>query len=112
MKNLRQEKNKNETLIQVSYLLQKGEFEKSEKIIRKLVKEFPNNLVYKNLLAIIYAGQKKFNNSISVLNSIVKKDPSFVEAYINFGNVYLDVGQLKKSENLLLLRKHLLSKME
>ena len=37
--------------------------------------------------------------SCIVLEKIIKLSPDFIDAYINLGNIYFDLGQLEKSVN-------------
>ena len=59
----------------IGSLIQKGEFFLAQKKIEELISNEPNNLSYRNILAIIYARQKKFKGSIIVLKKIIKQSP-------------------------------------
>ena len=77
--------------------IKEGKYSLAEKNIVGLINDNPKIYFYQNLLAITYASQKKFNDSIVILEKIIKYSPKFIDAYINLGNIYNDLNQLEKS---------------
>ena len=67
----------------IGSLIKKGQFFLAQKKIEELISSEPNNLSYRNILAIIYANQKNFKDSIIILKKIIKQSPKFIDAYIN-----------------------------
>ena len=89
----------NKKLSIINSLIKDGQYIEAQKKIIELINDEPNNLSYRNLLAIIYVNQNKFDDSIIVLKKIIKQFPRFIDAHINLGNIYADLHQFKKAEN-------------
>ena len=86
-----------QAVIKVLDLINKGHYNVAEKDVTKLIIAHPKIVTYQNLLAVIYASQKKFEESIIVLEKIIKFSPKFIDAFINLGNIYIELNQLQKS---------------
>ena len=96
-KNLTIEEINKKNFSQISLLLNKGQYSVAEKKVRELINKHPKNLIFQNFLAIIYASQKRFEDSKIILKKIIDKSPEFIDAHINLGNIYIDLNQLEKS---------------
>ena len=84
-------------LSEISFFIKKGQYKQAEEKAAELVNKNPNNLVYQNFLSITLASQKKFKESKNILKKIIHTKPNYLDAYINLGNIYLDLNQLEKS---------------
>ena len=67
---------------------EKGQYEESEKAFRKFLQIYPYFPEVHNLLAIVYATQKKFDKAVTELEWEVRINPYHTLAHLNLGQVY------------------------
>ena len=60
-----------QNISQILNLMKKQQFNLAEKNINEKIKHYPDDRTYLNLLAIVYASQKKFISSIKVLENFI-----------------------------------------
>ena len=90
--------NTNENFQKAILLLKEQKFTESEKIIEIFVKNYPENIIYKNLLSIIYASQKKYSEAERILKKILNNNPNNFDANLNLGTMFLEIFKYKYSE--------------
>ncbi|PPR47876.1 MAG: Beta-barrel assembly-enhancing protease [Alphaproteobacteria bacterium MarineAlpha5_Bin9] len=95
LSNVKEEKDK---LSRISTFMQQGDLYNAEIIINDLIKDNPNNYVYKNILSIILVSQKKFDEAVIVLKEIVELNPNYIDALINLGNISLEKNNLDDAD--------------
>jgi len=65
-----------------------GQYEESEKAFQRFLKIYPYFPEVHNLLAIVYAAQKKFDKAITELEWEVRINPTHTLAHLNLGQIY------------------------
>jgi tetratricopeptide (TPR) repeat protein len=65
-----------------------GQYEESEKAFQKFLQKYPYFPEVHNLLAIVYAAQKKFDKAVPELEWEVRINPNHVLAHLNLGQIY------------------------
>ena len=76
-----------------------------EEVIRKtipLIKKYPNTYILKNLLALAYNGQNKYNLALDTLNNAIKNDPRNIFILNNLGIVHGNLENTKIAEDYLM----------
>ena len=63
--------NKSEIII-VNNLINAGKYTLAESKLIELINNNPNDLSFKNSLAVVYASQKKFKESIKIIKQIIE----------------------------------------
>lgn len=57
-------------------------FEKAEKVIRKVIEKEPENLNYISDLADVYIKEKKYNEAIALAQNVIEKNDRYIYGYI------------------------------
>jgi len=65
-----------------------GQYEESEKAFQRFLKIYPYFPEVHNLLAIVYATQKKFDKAITELEWEIRVNPTHILAHLNLGQIY------------------------
>lgn len=65
--------------------------------LRHLVETHPDDPVYRFLLAGVYKNGRYFEEAFDEYRAVVEREPSFVPAHINIGNIYYVTGQYAAS---------------
>ena len=79
--------------------IQKEKYEEANKILQKLIKNDAHNPKYLNLLSITLINTNRQNEAINILKKILEKNPDYLDALINLGNIYNDLKQYDKAEH-------------
>ncbi len=92
----------NANLLESKFLLARnyesaGQFEKAEKIYYEIFTSQPWNDKYFNALNNIYLKQKKYDASVKLLQSRIKKSPDNIELYGLLGTTYYTAGEYDKA---------------
>jgi tetratricopeptide (TPR) repeat protein len=61
--------------------------------LRQLVETHPDDPVYRFLLAGVYKNGRYFEEAFDEYRAVIEREPSFVPAHINIGNIYYVTGQ-------------------
>jgi len=67
---------------------EKGQYEESEKAFQRFLRIYPHFPEAHNLLAIVYAAQKKFDQAVTELEWEVRINPYHTLAHVNLGQIY------------------------
>lgn len=70
-----------------------GEHEKAQATLEALTQEFPELPEPYNNLAVIYAGQQRFDNALTALNQAVRARPDYGLALENLGDVHVALAR-------------------
>lgn len=70
------------------FYFENGQYVESEKAFQKFLQKYPYIPEVHNLLAIVYAAQKKFDKAITELEWEVKINPYHTLAHLNLGQIY------------------------
>jgi protein O-mannosyl-transferase len=70
------------------FYLENGQYEESEKAFQKFLKICPDFPEVHNLLAIVYAAQRKFDQAVTELEWEVRINPYHTLAHVNLGQIY------------------------
>jgi protein O-mannosyl-transferase len=70
------------------FYLENGQYEESEKAFQEFLKICPDFPEVHNLLAIVYASQKKFDKAVIELEWEIRIDPYHTLAHLNLGQIY------------------------
>jgi len=65
-----------------------GQYDESEKAFQRFLKKYPYFPEVHNLLAIVYAAQKKFDQAVKELEWEVRINPYHTLAHVNLGQIY------------------------
>ena len=65
------------------------DFDKTESIIRELIADYPDELMYQCNLASLLGDKKNFAEGMDVLAKIMDEHPSFTQAFIGFGDLLI-----------------------
>lgn len=76
---------------------QRGDFNKAVEIIETLNKKDPNNIVYFNKLNALYLQLKKYDESVSLINSRINITPQDISLYGMLGSTYYTAGDRTKA---------------
>ena len=68
--------------------LENGQYEESEEAFKRFLKIYPYCPEVHNLLAIDYAGQKKFDKAVTELEWEIRINPDHTLAHLNLGLIY------------------------
>lgn len=70
------------------FYFENGQYEESEKAYQTYLKIYPYFPEVHNLLAIVYAAQKKFDQAVTELEWEIRINPNHALAHINLGQIY------------------------
>jgi tetratricopeptide (TPR) repeat protein len=70
------------------FYFESGQYEESEKAFQRFLKVYPYFPEVHNLLAIVYAGQKKFDQAVAELEWEIRINPYHTLAHVNLGQIY------------------------
>jgi tetratricopeptide (TPR) repeat protein len=70
------------------FYLENGQYEESEKAFQEFLKIYPDFPEVHNLLAIVYASQKKFDKAVIELEWEIRINPYHTLAHLNLGQIY------------------------
>jgi len=73
-------------------LHQSGQFELAEKKAKKLLDDFPQELILHNVLGVSQEAQKKFKEAADSYRNALKIQPQFAEMQFNLGSVLYQLG--------------------
>ena len=65
------------------------------------IKKYPETYILKNLLALAYNAQNKYEEAIKVLDNAIKNDPNNIFILNNLGLVHSNLGNTKIAEEYL-----------
>jgi glycosyltransferase involved in cell wall biosynthesis len=85
----------------VNIYTQTGNFEKAEKILKKLTQKDKKEIIYQDLLGIVLIKQKKFKDAITVYESILRKEGTNNLILKKLAGLYGKVGNMEKARELL-----------
>ena len=87
----------NESLAFAKKLLKNKNFEKAEKLYKKILREFPNNFDANYFLASIKAQKNNFLDSKFYMEKALSVNPNLPELNNNLGLIYLNLNETEKS---------------
>ena len=70
------------------FYFENGQYEESEKAFQRFLKIYPYFPDVHNLLAIVYAAQKKFDKAVTELEWEIRINPYHTLAHLNLGQIY------------------------
>jgi tetratricopeptide (TPR) repeat protein len=70
------------------FYFENGQYGESEKAYQRYLKTYPFSPDVHNLLAIVYAAQKKFDQAVTELEWEVRINPNHALAHVNLGQIY------------------------
>ena len=76
--------------------IQKGEIEKAEEILRKLISHNPDNARAHNLLGVAFQTQNQIAEAMVEYNLAIQLDPRFALAHFNRGYLLLRANKVKE----------------
>jgi len=74
-----------------------GNFNVAEKKAITLLQKFPDNFILYNMLGVISASQKKYNEAIEYFKKTIQINPNSAQAYYNLGKVLSAIEQYRES---------------
>lgn len=78
-----------------------GKIDESVNDIEKLVKMYPNEPRYINLMGEIYESNRMYDKAIQVYNRILTQDPNNAEALLSLASTYRKKGDMAKHDELI-----------
>ena len=87
----------NESLAFAKKLLKNKNFEKAEKLYKKILREFPNNFDANYFLASIKAQKNNNLDSKFYMEKALSVNPNLPELNNNLGLIYLNLNETEKS---------------
>ena len=90
-------------LLEIFDLLKKLQPEKSLEKIQYLLKKYPENTSISQTAASIFTSQGKLDQSINILESIIKKDKGDYNTYFLQADNYAKIGNIELAEKNILL---------
>ncbi len=75
-------------ITELSYYLQKGDNEASEKVLQEAVEADPNNPLLYFSAGVVYDNLKKYEEAIKAYEKAISLNPEYFDAYFNLGAVY------------------------
>jgi Flp pilus assembly protein TadD len=69
--------------------------------LKRAVELSPQELVYREDLAVAYGLNKQFNEAIQTSEALLKIKPDYIPALMNLSVTYRMLGQLQKADSLL-----------
>ena len=94
MKDLKKEINNILNLFRSNKLLE------AESLNKEIIRYFPKETILYNILGLILAEQKKFDEAIEYYEKGIKIKPDFAILYNNLGSIYKSRGKFSKAETL------------
>ena len=90
-------------LLEIFDLLKKSQSEKSLEKIQYLLKKYPEDPDISRTAASIFAGQGKLDQSINILENVIKKDKGDYNTYFLQADNYAKIGNIELAEKNILL---------
>ena len=87
----------------VNIYTQTKNFEKAEKILKKLAQNDTKKIIYQDLLGIVLIKQKKFKDAIAVYESVLRKEGTNNLILKKLVGLYGKIGNMNKARQLLRL---------
>ncbi len=78
-------------------LYQSGQLYLAEQKAKKLLDEFPQELILHNILGVSQEAQKKFKEAADSYRNALKIQPQFAEMHFNLGSVLYQLGDNQSS---------------
>ena len=84
-------------LREAAAVLERGDLEQAERLIRALLQKDSRSLAAHSLLAIVLVRRGQVQEAEATLQRALKIDPAYVPALVNLGNLYLETGRSKEA---------------
>lgn len=82
-------------------LLRMGEFAQAADWLAEAIKEHPENITYRLLLANLYIQEERVEESIELYNDVLRQEPDNESVHLRLGFLYTHLEEYQTAENIL-----------